>query len=122
MKKILVVDDNKKNRKLLRVILVNSGYEVYEAENGKEGLEAVQRIFPDLVLMDYRMPVLDGIEATKEIKSRSATAGIPVFIVTSSAMSGDRQRICSESSCDGFFTKPINYQLILEKIKETIGS
>lgn len=118
---ILVVDDNNKNRKLLCVILEKSGYTVKEATNGLEGVECANSIHPDLVLMDYRMPTMNGIKATQIIKSSEKTGTIPVFIVTSSAMEKDRDRISADSGCDELFTKPINYQVILNTINEYLG-
>jgi two-component system, cell cycle response regulator DivK len=118
---VLVADDNERNRKLLRVILDSSGYGVAEVGDGAAAVEAAARIRPDLVLMDFRMPSMDGVEATRRIKADPETAAIPVFIVTSSAMAGDRERILAESGCDAIFTKPIDYKEVLESVRRAIG-
>ena len=120
-KKILIVDDNAKNRKLLRVILRQAGYIIFEAEDGREGVDAAQRIGPHLILMDYRMPEYDGIQATQILKADAATSHIPVFIVTSSAMKGDLERIMAESGCDQLFNKPIDYRAILDAVQKQLG-
>ena len=120
-KKILIVDDNDKNRKLLRVILQRVGYDVHEAEDGAQGIEAAKRERPDLILMDYRMPVYDGIQATRILKADAITSHIPVFIVTSSVMKGDTERIVRESGCDQFFSKPIDYRVILDAVQKRLG-
>lgn len=118
---VLIVDDNEKNLKLLRVILQNYGYEVLEAQNGEEAVKLAKENIPALILMDIRMPVMDGITATKIIKSEPSTAKIPVIIVTSSAMSGDSERIISESGGDGYISKPINIKELLKVVAEIIG-
>jgi CheY-like chemotaxis protein len=116
-KKILIVDDDEKNLKLLRVILQSYGYETLEAKNGEEAVKLAKENIPALILMDIRMPVMDGITATKIIKSEPSTAKIPVIIITSSAMKGDSERIISESRCDGYISKPIN----IKELREIIG-
>ncbi len=120
-KKILVTDDNGKNRKLIRVILEKAGYEVTEAENGEEAVRLSTEGEYSLILMDYRMPILDGIEATRIIKSDSRTSDVPVFIVTSSAMPRDRERIMEASGCDMLFIKPINYHEILDEVGKVLN-
>ena len=119
-KKVLITDDNEKNRKLLRVILMKNGYDVIEADNGEKAVAITRMNMPDLILMDYRMPLMDGIEATKLIKSFTSPP-VPVFIVTSSAMPGDSERIRSESGCDKLFTKPIDYRKLLDEIQHITG-
>lgn len=120
-KRALIADDNDRNRKLLRVILDKAGYETVEAEDGARALALARELRPDIVLMDYRMPGMNGIEATRALKADASTAGIPVFIVTSSAMEGDRDRIIRESGCDELFTKPIDYRQILAAVDRRIG-
>ncbi len=116
-RKILIVDDDETNLKLLRVIFQNSGYEILEAKNGEEAVKQAKEKSPALILMDLRMPVMDGITATKIIKSEPSTAKIPVIIITSFAMVGDSERIISESRCDGYISKPID----VKEFKEIIG-
>ncbi len=117
---ILIVDDDEKNLKLLRVILQNSGYEVLEAKNGEDAVRIAKENIPALILMDIRMPVMDGITATKIIKSEPTTAKIPVIIITSSAMVGNGERIISESGCDEYITKPIDIKELMEIVGKFI--
>lgn len=120
-RKILVVDDNEKNRKLLCIILRKSGYEVYEGANGDDAVRLARELLPDLVFLDYRMPVVNGIDAARAIKSDEAMSHIPVLMVTASAMEGDRERIISQSGCDEFFTKPIDQDEILAAVRRRLG-
>ncbi len=120
-KKILIVDDDVKNRKLLRVLLQNSGYETIEAEDGQQAINLARENNPDLILMDIRMPVMDGIEATKILKSEGSTAGIPVIALTSYALKGDRERILTDAGCDDYVTKPIEIKLLLEIVRKYTG-
>lgn len=119
-RKILIVDDDETNLKLLRVIFQNAGYEILEAKNGEEAVKQAKEKSPALILMDLRMPVMDGITATKIIKSEPSTAKIPVIIITSFAMVGDSERIISESRCDGYISKPIDVKKLKEIIDKTI--
>lgn len=120
-RKILVVDDNEKNRKLFCIILRKSGYEVYEGANGDDAVRLARELLPDLVFLDYRMPVVNGIDAARAIKSDEAMSHIPVLMVTASAMEGDRERIISQSGCDEFFTKPIDQDEILAAVRRRLG-
>ncbi len=116
-RQILIVDDNERNLKLLRAIFQNSGYGILEAKNGEEAVILAKANIPALILMDIRMPVMDGITATKIIKSEPTTAKIPIIVLTSSAMKGDRERILSESGADGYISKPIDFK----EFRETLG-
>ena len=120
-KTILIVDDDLKNRKLLNFILSHQGYHTVEAIDGESALEAVKSSLPDLILMDYRLPGMDGITASKTIKTQENTAHIPIIMVTASAMGGDRERILKESECDAYLSKPINIHEVLELIEKYIG-
>ncbi|MBI3753422.1 MAG: response regulator [Deltaproteobacteria bacterium] len=120
-KKILIVDDNDKSRKLMRVIFQKSGYATVEAKNGKEGIETARMERPHLILMDVRMPVMDGIMATRALKDDPATKDIPVIITTSSAMKGDHDKIASEARCDYYITKPLDIQSLLDMAKKILG-
>lgn len=119
MAKVLVVDDNEKNIKLLRVILQKKGCEVIEALNGKEGIFAAKEHIPHLILMDIQMPVLDGISALKIIRADESTRHIPVIALTSYAMKGDMERIIEEGF-NGYIAKPISAVELVDVIRKYI--
>ena len=116
MAKILLVEDNEMNRDMLSRRLVRSGYEVVMAVQGEEGVALAQSASPDVILMDMSLPVLDGWEATRRLKSDPATREIPVIALTAHAMSGDREK-AREAGCDDFDTKPVEYTRLLSKIE-----
>ena len=116
MFKILLVEDNEMNRDMLSRRLKRRGYEVFIAVDGAAGVEMASSIAPDLILMDMSLPVMDGWEATKNIKTESATQSIPVIALTAHAMSGDRERAL-QAGCDDYDTKPIELSRLLGKIK-----
>ena len=116
-KQILVIEDQEDNRTILRDLLSNAGFEVLEAVNGIEGVEAAARELPDLILMDIQMPEMDGYEATRRIKAEPTTAAIPIIAVTSYALSGDDEK-AKAVGCDGYVTKPFSPRQLLAKIKE----
>ena len=120
MKKILLVEDNEMNRDMLSRRLVRKGYEVSIAVDGRQGVEMAQSDAPDLILMDMSFPVLDGWEATRQIKNADATRHIPVIALTAHAMSGDRERAL-EAGCDDYDTKPIELPRLLEKIETMLN-
>ena len=90
---ILIVEDDEKSRKLVRDVLTVKGYTIVEAETGEEGVRLAQERHPRLVLMDIRLPGIDGIQALGRLRAEVATRGIPVMATTESVMSGDRQRV-----------------------------
>lgn len=113
--KILLVEDNEMNRDMLSRRLVLRGYEVVIAEDGGMALEMALREFPDLVLMDMGLPVMDGWEATRRLKADARTASVPVIALTAHAMADDRMRAL-EAGCDDFDTKPIDLDRLLGKV------
>lgn len=119
MPKILLVEDNEMNRDMLSRRLKRRGYEVLIAINGVEGVAMTNSETPDLILMDMSLPVMDGWEATKNIKSNPATESIPVIALTAHAMSGDREKAL-EAGCDDYDTKPIELSRLLAKIQSFI--
>ncbi|HEV7905081.1 MAG TPA: response regulator [Pyrinomonadaceae bacterium] len=119
MKKILLVEDNEMNRDMLSRRLARKGYEVSIAVDGRQGVEMAQSAAPDLILMDMSLPVLDGWEATRQLKNTDATRHIPVIALTAHAMSGDRERAL-EAGCDDYDTKPIELTRLLEKIESML--
>ena len=120
MPKILLVEDNEMNRDLLTRRLAKRGYEVVIAVDGLQAVDLAGAKLPDLILMDLSLPVLDGWEATRRIKSDDQTRGIPVIALTAHAMSGDRERAL-EAGCDDYDTKPIDLKRLLEKIGALLG-
>lgn len=117
---VLIVEDNERNRKLLKAILQSSGYETIEAENGEMGIKLAREKIPALILMDIQMPVMDGIEAAKIIKADEITSHIPIVAITSYAMKGDREKILSDSGCDDYISKPIEIKSFLEMVRKFI--
>jgi len=116
-KRILVVEDQIDNRQILRDLLGNAGYELTEAVNGEEALLKVTEQRPDLILMDIQLPVMDGYEATRRIKSNPEFSSIPIIVVTSYALSGDEGK-AREAGCDAYVTKPFSPRQLLAKIRD----
>ena len=112
---ILVVEDNEKNRKLVRDILQFKGYQVLESETAEEGIRLAREKKPALILMDFHLPGMNGIEAFKVLRADPQTRSIPVVAVTASAMPEDRRRMI-EAGFDGVQTKPINVKDFLENV------
>ena len=121
MHKLLVVEDNEMNRDMLSRRLRSRGYEVIVAVDGKDGLLQARSGKPDLILMDMSLPVLDGWEVTKRIKSTSETSSIPVIALTAHAMAGDKEKAL-EAGCDDYDTKPIDLPRLLEKIRSLLNT
>jgi CheY-like chemotaxis protein len=105
--RILLVEDNPMNRRVVQFILKSEGYIVLEAKNGLEALELVKVHLPDLILMDLQLPGMDGFTTTRIIKEDATTKDIPVVALTAYAMRGDAERAV-EAGCDGYITKPID--------------
>lgn len=120
MARILLVEDNEMNRDMLSRRLARKGYEVSIAVDGQQGVEMATADVPDLILMDMSLPVLDGWEATRQLKGSDATRSIPVIALTAHAMSGDRERAL-EAGCDDYDTKPIELTRLLEKIESMLN-
>ena len=120
MTTILLVEDNELNRDMLSRRLSRKGFDVQFAFDGKEAVEKAKALTPDLVLMDIGLPVIDGYDATRAIKSDEATKVIPVIALTAHAMAEDRKR-CLDAGCDDFDTKPIDLSRLLEKIQTLLG-
>jgi two-component system, cell cycle response regulator DivK len=116
-KRILVVEDQADNRQILRDLLGSAGYDVIEAEDGQAGLALVKRQRPDLILMDIQLPLMDGYEAMRRIKTDPELQSIPIIAVTSYALSGDEDK-ARAAGCDGYVTKPFSPRQLLAKVKE----
>ena len=119
MPTILIVEDNEMNRDMLARRLQRRGYEILIAIDGAEGLATARERNPDLVLMDMSLPVIDGWEATRQLKSAQATRKMPIIALTAHAMSGDRQKAV-DAGCDDFDTKPIELDRLLGKIEQCL--
>jgi len=117
---ILIVEDNEKNRRLVRDVLQFKGYQTIESETGEEGVELARSRQPALVLMDIQLPGMDGITALKRLRDDPATRGIRVMAVTASAMTQDRQTILA-AGFDGYQSKPINVKAFLEAVQELLA-
>ena len=113
---ILVVEDQEDNRQILRDLLGSAGYQLVEAENGEEALKALARQRPDLILMDIQLPILDGYETTRRIRSSEDLKSIPIIAVTSYALSGDEAK-ARAAGCDGYVTKPFSPRDLLAKVR-----
>ena len=118
--RILVVEDQEDNRNILRDLLTSAGYEVIEAVNGADGVTLAEAEKPDLILMDIQLPVLDGYEATRQIKAIPAIQATPVIAVTSYALSGDEAK-AKAAGCDDYVTKPFSPRLLLAKVREFLA-
>ena len=112
---ILIVEDNEKNLKLVRDLLQFKGYRTVDATTGEEGVAQAAQHIPDLILMDYQLPGIDGIEAFRRIRGEAATAHIPILAVTASAMP-EQARQMKEAGFDGFQSKPINVKEFLQAV------
>lgn len=116
-KNVMVVEDNEKNRKLMRVVLKSKGYNVIEATTGEEALNLLKNQKPHIILMDIQLPGIDGLTLIKQIKADTLTKEIPIIAVTAYAMKGDEQKIL-DTGCEAYMSKPINTQelpLMIEK-------
>jgi two-component system, cell cycle response regulator DivK len=116
-KRILVIEDQEDNRRILRDLLTSAGYEMIEALTGEEGMISAETHRPDLILMDIQLPGLDGYEATRRIKANPALRPIPIIAVTSYALTGDEMK-AREAGCDAYVTKPFSPRSLLAKIRE----
>ncbi|HET7376749.1 MAG TPA: response regulator [Anaerolineae bacterium] len=115
MPKILLVEDNELNRDMLSRRLQRKGFEVVVALDGQQGVDMTRSEQPDLVLMDLSLPILDGWDATRSIKSDAETKHVPVIAITAHAMAGDKER-AFEAGCDDYDTKPVDLTRLLVKI------
>lgn len=115
--RILVVDDGKANRRLIRLILERAGCDVEEAENGQIGFDKAMESEFDIVLMDMQMPILDGYQATRNLRAKGYQRSI--IALTANAMKGDQQK-CSDAGCDGFLPKPVDMDQLLSTIQDKL--
>jgi two-component system cell cycle response regulator DivK len=116
---ILIVEDNEKNRKLVRDVLQFKGYQTVESVTAEEGIQLAREKQPALVLMDFQLPGMNGIEAFKVLRADPQTSAIPIIAVTASAMTEDRNKMMA-AGFDGLQTKPINVREFLEVVAQTL--
>jgi two-component system, cell cycle response regulator DivK len=118
--RVLVVEDNEKNMKLVRDVLRARGYSVLEAPNGRLAVELAAEHGPDLVLMDIHLPDIDGVEALGRLRADDRTASIPVIALTARAMRGDRERF-QAAGFDGYVSKPVNIGELVGTVQRHCG-
>jgi two-component system cell cycle response regulator DivK len=121
MPKVLVVEDNKDNFKIVNYALQRFGYEVLWAERGEDGIDLALKEHPHFILMDINLPGIDGMEAARRIRESEACRDIPIIAITAHAMSGDRERIIA-TGCNGYIEKPIDPINLVEQIHKIIGN
>ena len=119
MPKILLVEDNEINRDMLSRRLLRKGFEVIVATDGAAGVEMAVAELPDLIVMDMSLPIMDGWQATKQLKQITATRNIPIVGCSAHAMVGDREKGI-EAGCDDYDTKPIEFSRLLGKIEKLL--
>jgi CheY-like chemotaxis protein len=120
MAKILLVEDNEMNRDMLSRRLTRNGFDVVIAVDGRKGVEMATSEKPDLILMDMSLPVMDGWDATRQVKADPTTKSIPVIALTAQAMAEDRDKAIA-AGCDDFDTKPVELPRLLGKIEALLG-
>jgi CheY-like chemotaxis protein len=117
--RVLLIEDSEESREGLSRYLRRNRYEILLAVDGRQGVEVARAEVPDLILIDLSLPVLDGWEATRQLKAGSVTRGIPVIALTAHAMAGDREKAL-EAGCDDYDTKPIDFPRLLTKIESLL--
>jgi len=120
MPKVLLVEDNEMNRDMLSRRLIRRGYEVVFAVDGQQGIDMAASESPDIILMDLSLPVVDGWEATRRVKSRESTKDIPIIGLTAHAMSDDRDKAI-DAGCDEYDTKPVELERLIGKMERLLG-
>ena len=120
-RRILVIEDQEDNRRILCDLLTTRGYEIIEATTGLDGVSIAEKERPDLILMDIQLPGIDGYEATRRINANPILHQIPIIAVTSYALSGDDAQAL-EAGCDAYVAKPFSPRALLAKIREYVPS
>lgn len=115
-KRILVVEDQELNRKVVRIVLQSKGYTVVEATDAVEAIASLENAIPQLILMDIALPGQSGEELARRIKANLAWVDIPIIALTAAAMSGDKERIL-KAGCDDYLSKPIDIQVLVERVE-----
>ena len=120
MARILLVEDNEMNRDMLSRRLTKRGHDVVIGVDGQQGVEMAKSEAPEVILLDMSLPVMDGWEAARTLKSDEATRSIPIIALTAHAMAGDRER-CLEAGCEDYDTKPVEFKRLLGKIEALLA-
>lgn len=120
MKRVLVIEDNQDNMKLITFILEKNGFKTITAENGKKGIELALKEKPDFILLDIQLPDMDGVHVLEIIRKSEIGGKITVIAFTSYAMVGDRERLL-QAGCNGYIEKPIDPETIIAEIKRVVG-
>ena len=119
-RKVLVADDKATGRELVRTVLEDVGYQIFEAIDGIEALNAAHRIHPDLIILDLHMPGIDGFGVIKELRLDAHFATIPIVALTASAMQGDRQRALA-AGFTGYITKPVSLKALRAEVERLLA-
>jgi len=120
MKKVLVIEDNSDNQRLITYVLKRSGYDVISAETGEDGVELAVKERPFFIIVDINLPGMDGIEVARVLRGGETCSTTPIIAITSHAMAGDRERLMA-AGCNAYFEKPIDPITIMECIHAAIG-
>ncbi len=120
MKRVLVIEDNRDNLRLITYPLKRAGYEVVAAETGEQGLVLADEMRPFIIIVDIDLPGIDGLEVTRRIRGSEIDGSIPIVAITSFAMAGDRERILA-AGCNAYFEKPIDPITIMDRIHQALG-
>lgn len=119
MKKVLVADDKDNGRELVRTVLENSGYQVFEASDGEKAVAEARRLHPDLIILDIHMPGLDGFQVIEELRRETGFFHTPIIALTASAMMGDRERAMA-AGFTGYITKPIRLDALRAEVERLL--
>jgi len=119
-KRVLLVEDNEFNRKIVRNLLAKQPYELLEAHDGEAGVAAARRDRPDVIVMDVQLPKLSGLDATRALRAEPETKDIPIIVVTSFALSGDQKK-AMDAGASAYLAKPYSPRKLLETIRQMIG-
>jgi CheY-like chemotaxis protein len=120
VRRILYVEDNFQNKRLVRKILASRGFTVLEAEDGFQAVDVTLKELPDLILMDINIGGIDGMEATRRIRAMPETQHIPIIAVTANAMVGDREKIIA-AGCTDYLPKPVNLNVLVDTVRKHLG-
>lgn len=119
--KTLIIEDNENNMYLTSFLLENSGHEVHQAFDGREGVEQARKLAPDLILLDIQLPKMNGYEVARALREDSSLKTTPVIAITSYAMPGDKEKAI-EAGCNGYIKKPINPDTFIKQVEAYLAS